>query len=210
MDAGGHPLGHRDAEQLELGGLVGVVRQQPHPVGAQRGQHLRGGGVVALVLAAAEGQVGLVGVEAGVLEGVGVELGVQADAAALLAQVQQDAAGVGDELGRLAQLRPAVAPLAAEHVAGQALAVRAHQRRLAAGRATVDRAAPVAQPEGQVLPAVGQAGEGEHLGGRAVPVGEAQRDGHPGADGRRRRGGGHRFRAEGEGHAGLQITCTYK
>ena len=46
-----------------------------------------------------------------------------------LAQVQQVAAGVGDALDGLAQLRAAVAPLAAEHVPGEALAVWPHQRR---------------------------------------------------------------------------------
>ena len=67
--------------------------------------------VVALVLAVPERQVRLVGVEAGVLQRVRVELGVEADAPALLAQVEQEAAGVGDPLDRLAQLGPAVAPL---------------------------------------------------------------------------------------------------
>ena len=92
-------------------------------------QHLRGDGVVALVLGVAEREVGLVGVQARVLQRVGVELGVEADAAALLSQVQQEPAGVGDALDGLAQLRAAVAPLAAEDVAGEALAVRPDQRR---------------------------------------------------------------------------------
>ena len=102
----------------------------------ERLQHLRGDRVVALVLAVAEREVRLVGVEAGVLQRVGVELGVQADAAPLLPQVQQEAAGVGDPLDGLAQLRPAVAALAAEHVAGEALAVRPDQRRRPASHRT--------------------------------------------------------------------------
>lgn len=61
-------------------------------------------------------------VEALVLEGVGVgvgvELVVEADAAALLAEVEQDAAAVGDSLDRLAQLRATVAAGRAEDVAG--------------------------------------------------------------------------------------------
>lgn len=57
-------------------------------------------------------------VEALVLEGVGVELVVEADAAALLAEVEQDAAAVGDALDRLAQLRATVAAGRAEDVAG--------------------------------------------------------------------------------------------
>ena len=57
---------------------------------AQRAQHLRGDDVVALVLAVPERDVRLVGVQPRVLQRVGVELGVEADAAALLPQVQQD------------------------------------------------------------------------------------------------------------------------
>ena len=110
--AGRDALGDLDAEALELRGLVGVVAEQGDAVGAEGEQHLRGGGVVALVLAAPEREVGLVGVEAGVLQGVRVELGVEADAPALLAQVEQEPAGRGDPLDRLAQLRAAVAALA--------------------------------------------------------------------------------------------------
>ena len=142
-------------------------------------QHLRGDDVAALVLAVAEREVRLVGVQPGVLQRVGVELGVQADAAPLLPQVEQEAAGLGDPLDGLAQLRAAVAALAAEHVAGQALAVRPDERRrpASAGR---DGGGPVAEPEGEVLPAVDQPVEGEHPGGRRVAVGEPQRHASPG------------------------------
>ena len=78
--------------RVELRGLVGVVGEQRDPVDAERAQHLGGHGVVALVRGVAEGEVGLVGVEAGVLQRVGVELGVEPDAAALLPQVEQVAA----------------------------------------------------------------------------------------------------------------------
>ena len=63
----------------------------------------------------------------GVLQGVRVQLGVQADPPALLPEVEQEAAGRGDALDGLAQLRSAVAALGAEDVAGQALAVDADE-----------------------------------------------------------------------------------
>ena len=79
-----------------------------------------------------EVEVGVDGVAAGVLERVGLELGHQADPAALVpAQVDHDAAaGRDDPLQRLVELRPAVAALRAEHVAGQALGVHPGQHRL--------------------------------------------------------------------------------
>lgn len=73
------------------------VVQQVQLKDAEGGEHLRGGGVVAGVLGEAE-----VGVEALVLEGVGLELVVRADAASLLAEVEQDASDAGDVLYRLA------------------------------------------------------------------------------------------------------------
>ena len=77
----------------------------------------------------AEREVGLVGVEALVLQQVGVELAVQADASPFLPQVQQISAGFRNPLDGFAELRAAVAPLAAEDVAGEALAVRPDQGR---------------------------------------------------------------------------------
>src|SRR3954467_10420787 len=62
VHAGADLLGDGHAQDVELRRLVRVVGQQPDAVGPDGGQHLRGGGVVALVLAVAVGQVGLVGV----------------------------------------------------------------------------------------------------------------------------------------------------
>ena len=60
--------------------------------------------------------------------------------APFLAQVEQDAAaGFADDLQRFLELRPAIAFQRAEHVAGQAFAVQADQRRLAAERADHQR-----------------------------------------------------------------------
>ena len=75
MHARGHPVGHRDPEPAQLLGLVGVVAEQGDPADPERAEHLGGDRVVPLVLAVAEGDVRLVGVEPVVLEHVGVELG---------------------------------------------------------------------------------------------------------------------------------------
>ena len=87
---GRHPLRDGDSEPVQLGCLVRVVAQQGYPVQPQGTQHLRRDRVVAAVLAVAEREVGVVRVEAGVLEAVGVELRIQTDPAALLAQEEQE------------------------------------------------------------------------------------------------------------------------
>ena len=92
MHAGRHLLGDLDAQPAQLRGLVGVVAEQPDPPHAERAEHLRRRRVVALVLAAAQRDVRLEGVQAALLQRVRVELGVEPDAAALLAQVEQEPA----------------------------------------------------------------------------------------------------------------------
>ncbi len=73
-------------------------------------------------------KIRLVGVEPSVLQRVGIEFGVQPDAATFLSQVQQITTRVCDALDGLAQLRTTVASFTAEYVAGKALAVRSDQR----------------------------------------------------------------------------------
>ena len=104
-------------------------------------EHLGGRGVVAVVLPEAEGDVGLVGVEAVVLQGVGVELVVEPDAAALLAQVEQEAADVGDP-------RPPPPAAAARSRTARCRARRRSGTRCAAGPAgrSGARARPRRQP----------------------------------------------------------------
>jgi hypothetical protein len=150
VDAGRQLLDHGHAVGAELSCLVGVVAQEGDPGRAERMEHLRGGHVAALVLAVTQGHVRVIRVGPGVLQGVRVELRVEPDAASLLAQIEQVAAGFGDALDGLTQLRSAVAALAAEHVAGEALAVRADQRQRASIRREGGR--PVAEREGEVLP----------------------------------------------------------
>jgi hypothetical protein len=129
MHRGRHPLRDGDSKPVQLGCLVRVVAQQGYPVQPQGTQHLRRDRVVAAVLAVAEREVGVVRVEAGVLEAVGVEVRIQTDPAVLLAQVERERPDLRDAPDRLEQLRPAVAPLAPEDVAGEALAVDPDQRR---------------------------------------------------------------------------------
>ena len=88
------------------------------------------------VLAGVDGQpeldLGVDGVEPGVLQRVGLELGDQADAAALVAAQVDDHAALGrDPLQRALELRAAVAALRAEDVAGEALRVQPDQGRTA-------------------------------------------------------------------------------
>ena len=149
--------------------LSSAIREQP-----ERAQHLRGDDVVALVLAVSQRDVRLVGVQPRVLQRVGVELGVEPDAAPLLPQVQQVAAGLGDALDGLAQLRPAVAALAAEHVAGEAFAVRPDSG-ADPGSLAVTAAARSPRPKARCSRPSTSPSKREHAGGRGVPVGEPQR-----------------------------------
>ena len=103
-----------------------------------------------------EREIRVVRIQAAILQHVGVEFVIQSDAAPLLTQVQHVPAVFGDPLDRFAQLRPAVASLAAEHVTGEAFTVQAHQRLLGRGG--------TAELEGHVLLRVGQAGEGDDRG----------------------------------------------
>src|SRR4051794_17162085 len=125
-------------------------------------------------------EVRLVGVCPGVLQRVGRELRVEPDATAFLPQVEQVAAGSGNALDGLAQLRTAVTPLAAEYVAGQALAVRADQRHVAIVGG--ERRQAGAEREREVLPTVDEPVEAEGPRVRHVSVRESQRQLDLGAD----------------------------
>ena len=128
VQGGGDLPGDRDAQAGQLSALVRVVAQQRDAVGAERVQHLGRAGVVALVGPVTEREIRVVRIQATILQRVGVEFVIQSDAAPLLTQIQHVPAVFGDPLDRFAQLRPAVASLAAEHVTGEAFTVQAHQR----------------------------------------------------------------------------------
>ncbi len=182
---GGDLLRHLNAEGPKLPHFVRVVGEESDAAGAERAEHLGGGTVVPLVLAAAQGHVGFVGVQAGVLQGVGVELGVQADAPPLLTEVQQETPDGGNFLDCLAQLGSAVAALAAEHVAREALAVQPDQRRRAFRTLVQERLLPFSECEQQMLFAVSKPMERHDLGGGREAIRKAQRDGDLAADGGR-------------------------
>ena len=133
---GGDHLHHLDACLGEPVLLVRVVAQEPDLVESHLGEDLGRGLVAARVDRQPELLVGLHGVEPGLLQGVGLHLVRQADPAAFLAaQVQQGAAEFVDQLEGVGQLFAAVAAVGAEHIAGEALRMQAHQRGLAVSRA---------------------------------------------------------------------------
>ena len=148
---------------VELGRLVRVVAEQ-RDLGQRRGPAASAPPPCspARRLAVAEREVGLVRVQPGVLQRVRVELGVQADAPALLAQVEQDSRR---------RRRSARLPRAA---AGRSRTAGCRTRRRSGTRCAAGPAAPTtrarsaahpsraAQPEREVLPPVDQAVEGEH------------------------------------------------
>jgi hypothetical protein len=119
-------------------------------------QHLGRAGVVALVGPVTEREIRVVRIQTAILQRVGVEFVVQSDAAPFLAQIQHVPAVLCDPLDRFAQLRPAVASLAAEHITREAFTVQAHQRQPGRGG--------LAEFEGHVLLPVGQAGEADDRG----------------------------------------------
>ena len=123
-----HALLHDDAAARQGGHLLGVVRQQPDPAKAQAAQHLGGRQIDPLVGVETQLLVGLDGVGAAVLQAIGAQLVHQADAAALLRQVeQQSGPRLGDGVDRAAQLIAAVAPQAAQEVAGKAFGMQPGQ-----------------------------------------------------------------------------------
>src|SRR5580693_7213785 len=96
VQGGGDLPGDRDAQAGQLSALVRVVAQQRDAAGTERVQHLGRAGVVALVGPVTEREVRVIRVQATVLQLVGVELVVKADAAPFLAQVQHVPAVFGD------------------------------------------------------------------------------------------------------------------
>ena len=95
--------------------------------------------VVAQVGGQAELEVGVDGVEALLLELVGAQLVEQADAAALLGEVEQHALALAlDHRQRRLELLAAVAAQRVEDVAGEALGVDADEHVLGAGDVALD------------------------------------------------------------------------
>ena len=153
VQRGGDMPADRDAQAGQLSALVRVVAQQPDAAGAERVQHLGRAGVVALVGPVTEREIRVVRIQATILQRVGVEFVIQSDAAPFLPQIQHVPAVLSDPLDRFAQLRPAVASLAAEHITGETFTVQADQRQAVRGGRS--------EFKGHVLPRIGQASEAD-------------------------------------------------
>ena len=124
-----------------------IVGEEMNFSEAEIGEDLSADTVFAEVGLVAEFEIGVDGVITLLLESVGANFGGEANAAAFLAHVKEDAfAGVGDSFHGLAQLAAAVATQGSEGVAGQAFAVDADKGGLAVGE--------VAAGKGKVVNAV--------------------------------------------------------
>jgi hypothetical protein len=127
------PRSYLDAQITETSAFLRIRREQPNPPHAKITKYRRGHVVVAGVDWQTQPQIRINGVQSRVLQRVCVQLGVQADTAALMpAQVDDGAAAFArDLLHRSVQLLAAVAPPRSEGVAGKALGVDPNQRDMA-------------------------------------------------------------------------------
>ena len=124
FDADGDFFYDREAVAFDAVNFFGVVGHDADFSQAEIAEDLAADAVVAFVDGEAESLVGFDGVVAFFLEGVGVELVGEADAAAFLAEVDEGAfAFLFDHLHGGGELGAAIAAGAAEDVAGEAFAV---------------------------------------------------------------------------------------
>ena len=134
-----HLLGDREPVALEPEDLLRVVGEDADAGQAEVAEDLGADAVVAQVGRQPELDVGVDRVEALLLELVGAQLVQQADAAALLGEVEQHApALLLDRRQRRLELLAAVAAQRVEDVAGEALGVDADQHVLGAGDLALD------------------------------------------------------------------------
>src|SRR5438552_2360989 len=131
-DHEGDALDDFDARGLEAALLRRVVGEQQHALHPQVVQDRRRDVIGAVIDRQPERSVGVDGIRAVFLEAVSSQLLTDADASTLVtAQVHDDPHAAGrDDLERLLELRATVAAQAAEHVAGEAFAMDAHQHRV--------------------------------------------------------------------------------
>src|SRR5688500_3972492 len=131
LDFEGDALDDAQPRLLHRAQLERVVRHQPDLAQPEVEEHLGALPVLAQVDGESQTLVGLDGVGALVLEGVGADLVDDADAAPLLQLVDDGAPTLAlDELHGAVELAAAVALRRAEDVARQALRVDARERRL--------------------------------------------------------------------------------
>ncbi len=88
----GHALGDGDAGSLKRRHLVGVVGHQAHGFVAQQRKHFGGDAIKTFVGLEAQALIGLDRIEALILQAIGAQLVDEADAAAFLREIKQDAA----------------------------------------------------------------------------------------------------------------------
>jgi hypothetical protein len=131
-----HAFHDADSRAFQLFYFVRVVREQAHAANAEKAEGGSGKTVVARVGGKTEFLVGFYCVHSAVLQLVGAQLVHQADAAAFLGKVEQNAGRRrGNPPQRKFELRAAIASFRGEYVAGKALRVDAYQRGLAANAA---------------------------------------------------------------------------
>ncbi len=133
-DDGGEAFGDANAGEFEGLDLFGVVGHEADRGDAEEFEDFGRKLEVAAVGSVAEFEVGFDGVEALILELVGLQFGHEADAAAFLVFVEQNASAfVRDSGEREFELLAAVAAERVEDVAGKALGVDADDGRGAGG-----------------------------------------------------------------------------
>lgn len=113
-----------DAVLLDLAHFVWVVGDELDALDVEAFEDVCGDGVVSFVVAEAEGEVCFDGIEALVLEGVGFDFVDEADAAAFLAEVDEDASFHGlDAAQAFLELVATIAAEGAHDVACEAFGV---------------------------------------------------------------------------------------
>jgi len=129
-DFAGNALDDSNPGTLQSFHFIWIIGEQPDGAYAQAFQDFCREREVAVVGFESETFVGFDGVETGILEFIGLELRHQADAAAFLLFVNEDAcAFFRNHLKRQFELLPAIAAQGVEDVAGQALGMHPDQRR---------------------------------------------------------------------------------
>lgn len=122
------PLMNSRAVAFELIDLVGVVGEQAYRTHAEVIEYRSADAVVPRIGLVADGQVGLDGIHARVLQLVRPQFVDQTDPASLLTEIEQHAvSGFLDEPPGLPELLAAVASKGSEQVPGNAFGVQAHQ-----------------------------------------------------------------------------------
>ncbi len=130
VDLGGHgdSVRHGDAKAAQVLDFGRVVGEQADGTHAQIGQNQAGDAVFPLVGLVAQGQVGVHGVVAVVLQVVGPQLAQQPNASTFLAQIEQHAlAFYGDLAHGFVELRAAIAAQGAKYIPGEALGMHPNQ-----------------------------------------------------------------------------------